>query len=133
MLVGSGDTKILWTAITKEGDNLTLRDVKTGAVEKEFTAKEILEKQKAEGIPDKLSAFRMIGSAPPPRPHYPVIIAGEQVSEVSSGTQSPSLGLGIGMAYLPVESSKPGTKIEIDIRGRRFPAEVVKKPFYQHA
>lgn len=41
MLVGSGDTKILWTAITKEGDSLTLRDVKTGAIEKEFTAKNL--------------------------------------------------------------------------------------------
>ncbi len=41
MLVGSGDTKILWTAITKEGDNLTLRDVKNGAIEKEFTAKNL--------------------------------------------------------------------------------------------
>ncbi len=41
MLVGSGDTKILWTAITKEGDKLTLRDVKTGAIEKEFTAKNL--------------------------------------------------------------------------------------------
>ncbi len=98
-----------------------------------FVGRDPLAKQKAEGIPDKLTAFRMIGSTPPPRPHYPVIIAGEQVSEVSSGTQSPTLGVGIGMAYLPVESSKPGTKIEIDIRGRRFPAEVVKKPFYQVA
>ena len=97
----------------------------------EFVGRAMLVKQKAEGLPDKLTAFRMVGSAPPPRPHYPVIIGGEQVGEVCSGTQSPSLGIGIGMAYLPVEFSKLGTAVEIDIRGRRFPAEVVKKPFYQ--
>ena len=96
----------------------------------EFVGREPLLKQKADGIPDKLAAFRMVGAAPPPRPHYPVVIANEQVSEVCSGTQSPSLGYGIGMAYLPIESTKPGTAIEIEIRGRRFPAEVVKKPFY---
>ena len=95
-----------------------------------FVGREPLLKQKADGIPDKLAAFRMVGAAPPPRPHYPVVIANEQVSEVCSGTQSPSLGYGIGMAYLPIESTKPGTAIEIEIRGRRFPAEVVKKPFY---
>ena len=97
----------------------------------EFVGREPLLQQKAEGIPDKLSAFRMTGTAPPPRPHYPVIVNGEPVTEVCSGTQSPSLGCGIGMAYLPVESSKAGTAIEIEIRGRRFPAEVCKKPLYQ--
>lgn len=102
------------------------------ALDKEaFVGREFLMKQKAEGIPDKLSAFRMTGTAPPPRPHYPVLWNGEQVTEVASGTQSPSLGCGIGMAYLPVEASRPGTVIEVEIRGRKFPAEVVKKPLYR--
>lgn len=102
------------------------------ALDKEaFVGREFLVKQKADGIPDKLSAFRMTGTAPPPRPHYPVLWNGEQVTEVASGTQSPSLGCGIGMAYLPVEASRPGTAIEIEIRGRKFPAEVVKKPLYR--
>lgn len=96
-----------------------------------FVGREPLLKQKAEGLPDKLCAFRMTGTAPPPRPHYPVVVNDEQVAEVCSGTQSPSLGCGIGMAYLPVEFSKLGTAIEIEVRGRRFPAEVVKKPFYR--
>jgi aminomethyltransferase len=99
----------------------------------EFVGRETLVRQKAEGLPDKLSAFRMIGAAPPPRPHYPVVWQGEQAGEVCSGTQSPSLGIGIGMAYLPVEASKPGTAIEIEIRSRRYPAEVVKKPFYRQS
>jgi aminomethyltransferase len=50
--------------------------------------------------------------------------------EVTSGTLSPSLGVGIGMAYVPVESAEPGTPIEIDVRGRTRPAEVRAKPLY---
>ena len=101
-------------------------------LEKEaFIGREALVKQKASGLPDKLTAFRMVGTAPPPRPHYPVFWNGNQVAEIASGTLSPSLGNGIGMAYLPVEASKPGTPIEIEIRGRRFPAETCKKPFYR--
>ena len=52
---------------------------------------------------------------------------------VSSGTLSPSLGVGIGLAYLPAASSAPGTRIEIDVRGRVRPAIVRKKPLYSRA
>lgn len=97
----------------------------------DFTGREALVEQKAAGLPDKLAAFRMTGAAPPPRPHYPVAVNGQIVGEVCSGTQSPSLGAGIGMAYLPAADSKTGTVIEIEIRGRRFLAEIVKKPFYR--
>ena len=97
----------------------------------DFIGRDVLVAQKAAGLPDKLAAFRMIGAAPPPRPHYPVAFEGQIVGEVCSGTQSPSLGAGIGMAYLPVSTAALGTKIEIEIRGRRFPAEIVKKPFYR--
>ena len=102
------------------------------AMEKpDFIGKAALVAQKASGLPSKLAAFKMTGTAPPPRPHYPVAFNGEIVSEVASGTQSPSLSTGIGMAYLPIGATQPGTVIEIEIRGRRFPAEVVKKPFYR--
>jgi aminomethyltransferase len=97
----------------------------------DFVGRSLLLKQKTEGIPDKLVAFRMTGASPPPRPHYAVVINGEPVAEVASGTQSPSMACGIGMAYLPIEFSKPGTAIAIDIRGKHYPAEVVKKPIYQ--
>jgi len=50
---------------------------------------------------------------------------------VTSGTQSPSLGIGIGMGYVPTEFAKPGAKIEIEIRGKRFTAVVVPKPIYR--
>jgi aminomethyltransferase len=96
----------------------------------DFMGKAMLLKQKAEGIPDKLTAFNLTGTAPPPRPHCPVLVNGEVVAEVASGTQSPSLNCGIGMAYLPTEHSKPGTALEIEIRGRRFSAITTKKPLY---
>jgi len=97
----------------------------------DFTGREALVVQKAAGLPDKLAAFRMAGAAPPPRPHYPVVYGGQVVGEVCSGTQSPSLSAGIGMAYVPLEAAALGSTLEIEIRGRRFPAEVVKKPFYR--
>ncbi|MBL9114571.1 MAG: glycine cleavage system aminomethyltransferase GcvT [Verrucomicrobiaceae bacterium] len=97
----------------------------------DFVGKDSLLKQKAAGLPDKLTAFKMTGTCPPPRPHCGVVIGGQTVAEVASGTQSPSLGCGIGMAYLPLEHSAPGTPIEIEIRGRNFPAVTVRKPIYQ--
>ena len=96
----------------------------------EFVGRQALLTQKAAGLPDKLTALRMTTASPPPRPHYPVFAGGENVGEVCSGTQSPSLGCGIAMAYLPPHLCAPGTALEIEVRGRRFPAEVVKKPFY---
>lgn len=96
-----------------------------------FVGKTALVSQREQGVPSRLVAFQMQGSTPPPRPHYPIIVQGSLVGEVASGTQSPSLGIGIGMAYLPAEVAKVGQSIEIEIRGRCFPAEIVKKPFYR--
>jgi aminomethyltransferase len=73
----------------------------------------------------------MADKSPPARAHYPVLSGGQPVGELCSGGVSPSMGCGIGLAYLPPELSVPGTKLEIDIRGRAWPAEVVKKPFYR--
>lgn len=102
------------------------------ALDKEaFVGQDALLKEKANGLARKLVAFRMVGTAPPPRPHYPVLdSAGEALGEITSGTLSPSLGYGIGLAYLPISHSKVGTPIQIEIRGKGYPAEVVKKPFY---
>jgi aminomethyltransferase len=103
-------------------------------LEKEnFVGREALLAQKAAGLPSKLTAFRMTSQSPPPRAHYTVWQDGTELAEVCSGGVSPSLGQGIGMAYLPGDASKPGTSIEIEIRGRRYPAETVKKPFYRKA
>ena len=56
-----------------------------------------------------------------------------EVGDVTSGTQSPSLGIGIGMGYVPPELAKPGTEIEIEIRGKRSPALVVARPIYRRS
>lgn len=97
----------------------------------DFIGRGRLEQQKSEGLSEKLSAIRMTGKAPPPRHGYEVIDprTGQPVAELSSGTLSPSLGYGIGMAYLPVALAAPGSAVEIGIRQKRYPAEVIKKPF----
>jgi aminomethyltransferase len=97
----------------------------------EFIGREVLAKTKAEGPAQKLAPFRMEGKGPPPRPHYAVFSHGEKIGEVTSGTLSPSLNYGIGMAYLSPQHAKIGTKIEIEIRGQKFPAQIEKKPLYK--
>lgn len=99
-----------------------------------FVGREALVAEKAAGPARKLTGFRMTGAAPPPRPHYPVLdAAGQPLGEISSGTLSPSLQTGIGMAYLPAQHSAPGAALQIEIRGKLYPAEVVRKPFYRPA
>lgn len=98
----------------------------------DFVGRDVLLKQKAEGLQRKLVAIEYTDKGAPPRAHYPVLDAGGQViGELSSGVPSPSTGKGIGMAYLPIDFTKPGTPVQIDVRGRHFPAVVVKKPFYK--
>ncbi len=97
----------------------------------EFIGRSVLAEQKANGTAKKLAAVKMTGTAPPPRPHYAIFSEGNKVGEVVSGTQSPSLNCGIGMGYVPPRLAKVGTPLEIEIRGRRFPAVVVQKPIYK--
>ncbi len=97
----------------------------------EFIGRSVLAEQKANGVKKKLVAFKMTDKSAPPRPHYPILVNGASVGEVVSGTQSPSLNVGIGMGYVPPEFAKPDTKIEIEIRGKPAAAVVVKKPIYQ--
>ncbi len=96
-----------------------------------FTGSEVLAQTKEHGTKRRLAPFRMEGKGPPPRPHYPVYRNGERLGEVNSGTLSPSLGYGIGMAYLPTEHAKVGTALQIEIRGQKFPAVIEKKPLYK--
>lgn len=96
-----------------------------------FPGKEVLEKQKQHGLNEKLVAFRLKDKGPPPRPHYHLFLGEEQVGEVTSGAPSPTLGYGIGMAYVETEHADPGTTLEMEVRGTRVPVEVVKKPFYK--
>ncbi len=97
----------------------------------EFVGGETLAKQKANGVRKKLVAFKMTDKSAPPRPHYPIWVNDVGAGIVTSGTQSPSLGIGIGLGYLPPESAGPGTKLEVEIRGKRFAAAIVPKPIYK--
>lgn len=74
----------------------------------------------------KLVPFRFTGKGIP-RPGNPIVGGGV----VTSGTFSPTLEVGIGLAYVPVERATPGTPIEVDVRGRVRPAEVATRPLYQ--
>lgn len=96
-----------------------------------FTGHEVLLDAKQNGTKQKLAAFRMNGKGPPPRPHYGVFVNDTPVGEVTSGTLSPSLNYGIGMAYIDAAHAKIGTKIDIEIRGQKFPAVIEKKPLYK--
>jgi aminomethyltransferase len=98
----------------------------------DFVGKGAIERQKAAGIPRKLIGFTMPDRAFP-RHGYPVFCAGEPSGEVRSGTMSPTLGIAIGTAYVPLPLAKEGTQFEIEIRGKRLPAVVQKVPFYKNA
>jgi aminomethyltransferase len=65
------------------------------------------------------------------RGHYPVLKDGNVVGEVTSGQPSPSLGYPVAMAYVDVEFTEPGTALDIDLRGKAEPFEVVALPFYK--
>ncbi len=92
---------------------------------KPFIGAEALRAQRDAGGYSRLVPFTITGRGIP-RPGMPVIGGGE----VTSGTMSPSLEIGIGMAYLPSERAAAGSEITIDVRGREVPAIVAKKPLY---
>jgi aminomethyltransferase len=104
------------------------------ALEKEdFVGREPLLQQKQFGVSKKCVALVMIDASPPPRPGYAICPAecAEPIGRMVSGTQSPSLGKGIGLGYVPPNHSKPGTVLGIEIRGKRYAASVVAKPIYR--
>jgi aminomethyltransferase len=96
-----------------------------------FTGRPVLEAQRAEGLTALLTPLKLAVQGPPLRSHYPVVFQGAVVGETCSGALSPSLGEGIAMAYLPVALSIPGTSLEIEVRGRRYAANVCTLPFYK--
>jgi len=100
----------------------------------DFVGRTVLAEQKATGVNRRLVAFKMTDKSAPPRPHYPIWGAAPEdrkLGEVTSGTQSPSLGIGIGMGYVQLPSVKEGAALGIEIRGKRSSAVVVPKPFYR--
>jgi len=97
----------------------------------DFIGRKPLEKQRQDGVKERLVPFKMKEKSPPPRAHYPVFKDGEKIGEIASGTLSPTLNIGIGMVYVPAKYARINEEIEIDIRGNRFPATVEKKPLHK--
>jgi len=98
----------------------------------EFVGSSVLNEQKANGVQRKLVGFTL-GEKNIARHGYPVFVANQPSGVVCSGTMSPTLGIPIGTCYVPTAASVEGTTFEIEIRGKRAPATVVKPPFYKDA
>jgi len=95
----------------------------------EFIGREALRRQKAEGLRRKLAGLVMPESTPPPRHGYAVHRDGRAIGLVTSGTRSPTLGRGVALALVEAEAAEVGTRLEVEIRSRHHPAEVVPLPF----
>jgi aminomethyltransferase len=85
---------------------------------------------RAQGTAERLVPF-VLTERGIPRPHNPILLDSEPVGEVTSGTLSPSLGIGIGMGYVRTELAEPGTELVVDVRGKRRAARVESKPLYR--
>ena len=94
-----------------------------------FIGSEAIARARAEGTAEKLVAFEIEGQGIP-REGNPVLQGGEPAGVVTSGTFSPSLELGAGMAYVRSELAEVGTDVEIDVRGKHRPARIASKPLY---
>ena len=137
--LGSRDTLRLEACFPLNGSDLTEQRTPLEAGlgffvdlrKSEFIGREALCLQKESGVKQRLSALKATGKSPPFRSHYPVFAGEEKVGELTSGTQSPTLGAAIGLGYLNVEFTQPGQKVEIEIRGRRYTASVERKPMYK--
>lgn len=98
---------------------------------KDFVNSEALKKEKEEGVKNKLIGFELKERGIP-RHDYKILDAdGNAIGHVTSGTMAPSLNKGIGMGYVTVEHSAPGTEIFIEIRNKPVAATIVKTPFYK--
>ena len=95
----------------------------------EFSGRAALVAQKDQGVERRLVGLKLTERGFP-RPGYEVLADGRPVGAVTSGTVSPSLGVGIALAWVPSQLARPGTKLAISVRGKPVQAEVVRPPFY---
>lgn len=136
--LGARDTLRLEAGLALYGNDITEQTTPLEAglgwtvklEDRTFLGSKALARQKESGAKRRLVAFQILDRAIP-RPHQPLYLNGSSIGEVTSGSFSPTFSKGIGMAYIARESSAPGTRIEVDIRGQKHPAEIVKKPMYQ--
>ena len=96
-----------------------------------FNSVGIFKKQRAEGVTKKLVGFKMLQKRIPRKDYEILNEEGMVIGRVTSGTQSPSLGVCLGMGYVTTDYSKVGTEIYIAVRKKRIKAKVIKTPFYK--
>ena len=96
----------------------------------EFIGRSVLQTQVEQGVERRLVGLRMAGRNIA-RHDYPVLQGDARVGIVTSGTLSPTLGYPIALAYVPTAVSKVGNELDVAIRGKTYPAQVVKRPFYK--
>ncbi len=97
-----------------------------------FLGSQAIARARAEGTAERLAPFLIEGDGIP-RDGNPVLATGETAGVVTSGTFSPSLGRGAGMAYVRADLAEPGTELEIDVRGKQRAARVASKPLYRRS
>lgn len=100
---------------------------------KDFIDRDKLEKQKTEGTSRRLIGFEMIDRGIPRHGYRLLDREGNEIGEVTSGSQSPSLGIAIGLGYVNNDYKSPGSIIFLEVRGKWIKAKVVKLPFYNKA
>jgi aminomethyltransferase len=135
--LGARDTLRLEVCFHLHGNDLTpeRNPIEAGlgwccAEQTGFVGSEEIARARAEGTAEALAPFRIEGAGIP-RQGNPVLAGGEEAGVVTSGSYSPSLEIGIGMAYVRSELAEPGTEVEIDVRGKRRPARIASKPLYK--
>lgn len=134
--LGARDTLRLEMCYPLNGSDMTEETTPIEAVlgrfvaldKNEFIGRDVLLEQKEKGVSRKLIAFKMADKSPPPRPHYGLFAGARRIGEVTSGTVSPTMGVGIGMGYVEAATAQTGARIEVEIRGKQFPAVIEKKP-----
>jgi len=135
--LGARDTLRLEAGMPLYGNELdrTVTPVEAGltfAINKQggFVGAERVLAQLAQGPERRLVGLRMREKRVP-RSHYPILVDGVAVGQITSGTLSPTLNLAIGMGYVPASLAAPGTAVTVDVRGAAVLAEVVELPFYR--
>ncbi len=134
--LGARDTLRLEACFHLHGNDLTpeRNPIEAGlgwccAEQTGFVGAEAVARVRREGPAQRLAPFRIAGVGIP-REGNPVFAGDEEVGSVTSGTFSPSLEVGIGMAYVRADLAAPGSPVEIDVRGKRRPARIASKPLY---
>ncbi len=135
--LGARDTLRLEMGYPLHGHDITQKTTPIEAslgrfvhLDREFLGSAVLDKQAAKGVKRRLVGLKIVDRAIP-REGYPILADGEKIGTITSGTLSPSIDRGIGLGYVPEMFAKPGTVLQVDIRGRLRDAEVVKLPFYK--